>query len=204
MTGSRGFTLVEVTVLLAVIGLLVGLVSSTTGDLLQQSRMLRARDEVEQIGRAVTAFYADNGFFPRTQDTVDGRPGSTLLGALVSDAPLPDTSEAAEPWTGSRFDLVTAHLVRNERGYAGRVASGGRGWAGPYVSAVPGSDPWGYAYLVNVFYLDPRNIVQEVDGTSLGAVWVLSAGPNGVIETPFYQPRDRAQLYGDDIAFRLQ
>lgn len=204
MTSSRGFTLVEVTVLLAVIGLLVGLVSSTTGDMLQQSRLLRARDDVEQIGRAVAAFYADNGFFPRTEDTVDGRPGSSLLGTLISEAPLPDTNTAAEPWTGSSFDLVTAHLVRNQRGYAGRVASGGRGWAGPYVTTPPGEDPWGYAYLVNVFYLDPRDIMQEADGTRLGAVWVLSAGPNGVIETPFYQPRDSAQLYGDDIALRLQ
>ena len=142
MTSSRGFTLVEVTVLLAVIGLLVGMLSTTTGDMLQQSRMLGARDEVEQIGRAVTAFYADNGFFPRTEDTVDGRPGSALLGALMSDASLPDTSEAARPWTESRLDLMTAHLLRNEHGYDGRVVSGGRGWAGPYLSSVPGEDPW--------------------------------------------------------------
>lgn len=204
VTSSRGFTLVEVTVLLAVIGLLVGLVSTTTGDMLQRSRMLSARDQVEAIGRAVAAFYADNGFFPRTEDTVDGRPGDTLLGALASEASIPDTSEAASPWTQSRLDLMTAHLLRNERGYQGRITSGGLGWAGPYLSSVPGEDPWGYAYLVNVFHLDPRNIVQEPDGTPLGAVWVLSAGPNGVIETPFYQPRDSAQLYGDDIAFRLQ
>lgn len=204
MTSSRGFTLVEVTVLLAVIGLLVGLVSTTTGDMLQQSRMLSARDEVEQIGRAVTAFYADSGFFPRTEDTVDGRPGTTLLGALASEASLPDTNEAAAPWTQSRLDLMVAHLVRNERGYQGRIAGVANGWAGPYLTTVPAADPWGHAYLVNVFYLDPRNVVQELDGTPLGAVWALSAGPNGVIETPFYQPRDRGQLYGDDVAFRMQ
>jgi len=46
--------------------------------------------------------------------------------------------------------------------------------------------------------------VQDSNGTRLGAVFVLSAGPNGVIETPFYQARDNARLYGDDIGYRLQ
>lgn len=204
MDRSRGFTLVEVTVLLAVVGVLVGLMASSVGDVLEQSRLLRTRDDVQQIGRAIVAFYQGNGFFPRTQDVVGDRPGSELLGGLVSDAPLPDATPSASDWTSSRLDLMSAHLTRNGRGYRAKDPLGRFGWAGPYLSADVHRDAWGYAYLVNVFYLDPRDVLLDLDGTPLGAVYVLSAGPNGILETPFYQPRDNATVYGDDIGYRLQ
>jgi hypothetical protein len=47
-------------------------------------------------------------------------------------------------------------------------------------------DGWGNRLLVNA------------GGT--GAVWVLSAGPNGIVETAF----DGAQPDGDDIAARIR
>lgn len=204
LKGSRGFTLVEVTVLIAVIGLLAGLVTSSAGEMLQKSKVLRSQDEVEEIGRAIAGFYADNGFFPRTADTSAGRPGGELLGTLVGEAALPETTSASESWIGSRADLLASHLTANDRGYRPRSTLGALGWSGPYLGAGIGRDPWGHAYLVNVYYLDARSVVQEPDGTPLGAVFALSAGPNGVIETPYFQPREAAAVYGDDIAFRLQ
>jgi prepilin-type N-terminal cleavage/methylation domain-containing protein len=204
VTGSRGFTLIEVTVLIAVVGLLAGLVSSSAGDMLQQSRLMRTREDVGQIAQGVTAFYADNGFFPKTADTVDGRPGSDMLGTLISDAAPPQTTDSSSLWIESRTDVLSAHLMRNDRAYDSRDRMGQLGWAGPYVTGDLAEDAWGHAYMVNVFYLDARNVVVELDGTPLGAVWALSAGPNGVIETPYYQPRDQAAVYGDDVAFRLQ
>lgn len=204
MRRNDGFTLLEVTVLVAVVGMLVGLFASSAGDLLLQSREIRSREDVERIAAAIGEFYADNGFFPQTQDVVDGRPGNESVGTLISDAPLPETTEASAWWVESRLDLLSAHLTVNSRGYTGRDPVSSTGWQGPYLVDGAGEDAWGHAYLVNVLYLDRRNVVQELDGTRLGAVFVLSAGPNGVIETPFYQPRDNALRYGDDIGFRLQ
>lgn len=200
----RGFTLVEVTVMLAVVGMLVGLMAGSVGDLLGTSREVRTRDDVEKIGRAIVDFYRDNGFFPHTEDTVGGRPGSRELGVLASDAPMPEATGSAALWLDTSGDLMGSHLTRNVPGYRNRNQLERVGWAGPYLGQEPGEDGWGYAYLVNVFYLDPRDVLQEVDGTPLGAVYVLSAGPNGIIETPFYQPRDNATTYGDDIGYRLQ
>lgn len=194
----------EVTVLLAVVGLLVGLMAGSAGEALQQARSLRTRDDVEQIGRAIAGFYADNGFFPRTEDARDGRSGDRLLGALVSTAPLPATTASTGLWSESRIDLLSAHLTRNVPGYRVRDPLFHTGWAGPYLTSEVEDDAWGFAYMVNVFYLDPRDTLQDLDGTPLGAVYVLSAGPNGTIETPYYQPRDNATVYGDDIGFRLQ
>ncbi|NKB87547.1 MAG: hypothetical protein GKS06_04950 [Acidobacteria bacterium] len=204
MRHQDGITLVEVTVLLAVIGLLAGLMTTAAGDLLGQSKTVRAQEDVQYIGRAVGEFYADNGFFPRTADTVDGRPGTSEFGALISDAPLPGTTSSTTLWTESSVSSMTLHLIRNDVGYQVRDVLRPRGWNGPYLSSAIQDDSWGHAYLVNSFWLDPRNVIQDVDGTKLGAVWVLSAGPNGVLETPFYQPRDAARLFGDDIGYRLQ
>ena len=64
----------------------------------------------------------------------------------------------------------------------------------PVVGArrVLSADPWGNCYVVNLAAVD-----------ALGAVvWVLSAGPNGVIDTPFVDlPESQA---GDDVRIRIR
>jgi GT2 family glycosyltransferase len=59
-------------------------------------------------------------------------------------------------------------------------------------------DPWGNHYLI---YPSPA----DAGAPHRGAIarWVLSAGPNGIVETPFRQPPDRAALGGDDIGARV-
>ena len=53
-----------------------------------------------------------------------------------------------------------------------------RGWHGPYLEAGIGADPWGHRYAVNV---------KALAGGGSSTV-VLSAGPNGLIETAFQSP----------------
>lgn len=57
----------------------------------------------------------------------------------------------------------------------------------PLISA----DPWGNAYVVNT------------GAATQSAIWVLSAGPNGIIETPFEQANATSPA-GDDRAVRLR
>ena len=204
MSRNDGMTMIEITVILAVLGLLVGLVATAAGDLLEQSHAVRTGEEVDRIGRAIVEFYADTGYFPRTNDRFDGRPGDQEIGALISAAQLPRSTASTGLWVESDLGLLAEHLTYNGKGYRVRNPIDNRGWAGPYLPQAVGEDGWAHAYIVNVFWLDVRNVVEEADGTRLGAVWVLSAGPNGIIETPYYQPRDNARLYGDDIGFRLQ
>jgi prepilin-type N-terminal cleavage/methylation domain-containing protein len=65
------------------------------------------------------------------------------------------------------------------------------------------TDPWGNRYMVNVGALSGLPHGDAAAGVGR-AVWVLSAGPNGIVETPFDQPADRAKLSGDDIGFRVR
>ncbi len=51
-------------------------------------------------------------------------------------------------------------------------------------------DPWGNAYLVNL------------GSGAGGALWVVSAGPDGVLQTPFGGSADRAS--GDDRLARIK
>jgi GT2 family glycosyltransferase len=59
-------------------------------------------------------------------------------------------------------------------------------------------DPWGNHYLI---YPSPAGpgATHRADM----ARWVLSAGPNGIVDTPFRQAPDAAALGGDDIGVRL-
>jgi len=53
-------------------------------------------------------------------------------------------------------------------------------------------DPWGNHYVIYPASAAPL------------ARWVLSAGPNGIVETPFRQDPEHAVIGGDDIGFRLR
>jgi hypothetical protein len=58
--------------------------------------------------------------------------------------------------------------------------------------------------LINSRWLDGGSTPADAQGRTRKAVFVVSAGNNGVIETPFEQPITDAQAYGDDIVIRIQ
>jgi hypothetical protein len=57
-------------------------------------------------------------------------------------------------------------------------------------------DPWGNRYAVNVGALSASN-----DDTTV--LWVLSAGPDGIVETPFLERGNDARPRGDDIGLHI-
>jgi type II secretory pathway pseudopilin PulG len=95
--------------------------------------------------------------------------------------------------------------VPDDSGWAtGRVAA-----LDTYVSSTTSADPWGNRYLVNIgVALSPAtaekpSVPGERGSDMLTAMWVLSAGPNGIIETPFNALASSASLGGDDIGARI-
>ena len=100
-------------------------------------------------------------------------PSPQVVGVLSGPGRMPVTdSTAAVPWGTAPRGSLTAAL-------------------GPRLRVT--TDPWGNCYLVNL-------------GASAGdrpaTVWVLSAGPNGVVDTPFIAPLDAPA--GDDVARRIR
>src|SRR5207237_4525450 len=82
-----------------------------------------------------------------------------------------------------------------------------KGWGGPYVTALPKTDPWGDKYIVNVRNLH-SGYLKTISGSSSRlpkfAVIVLSAGPNRNIETRVDQSFVSFSAGGDAVVFRIK
>jgi general secretion pathway protein G len=85
LTGSPGFTLIEMLVVLVIIGLVMGLVGPQVLNYLSDARAKAARLQIEAFGSALDLYYLDTGRYP---------PASDGLNALVR------RPSGAEVWNG--------------------------------------------------------------------------------------------------------
>ena len=242
---ARGFTLVEVTIILMVLSVLSLILLPGLGSYLRDARLARARADLVAIHEGVLRFLEDTGegvfrcIGNGNRDTSDGGTDDPsdpdpfyTLEMLISDGDTPDRGREVgdswrwrEPWSGHPVDTLANHLVKNTPGYvesaryrtpddieaygserqvafAQLAGFGARfAWRGPYVSGRIGADPWGNRYAVNVWYLDPGADSATYDGSGYEFdVFVLSAGPDEEIDTPF--SIDGA-MPGDDDLIRV-
>jgi prepilin-type N-terminal cleavage/methylation domain-containing protein len=204
-TGTAGFTLIELTVVLAVIVTLALILTPSIINFINDSRVARARTDTQTLSAAIIQFYRDNGFFPQWSTASGGGPGVTAnkVDLLVSPGNTP-TVATASLWTTGSVDQLSDQLASNAPAYTMRTATSTFGWNGPYVSSAIGSDPWNNRYEVNIGVIDTTQGTQTAAGATKNAVWVLSAGPNGIIDTPYTQAITLATIGGDDIGLRLQ
>ena len=72
--GERGFTLVEILVVITIIGLIMGLVGPRVLNYLTESKVKAAKIQIESFGSALDLFFLDTGRYPS---------GSEGLAALV-------------------------------------------------------------------------------------------------------------------------
>jgi len=61
------------------------------------------------------------------------------------------------------------------------------------VGRSPAADPWGNCYVVNL---------AAIAAGEPAVVWVLSAGPNGIVDTPFVSASEVPA--GDDVGMRVR
>ena len=224
-----GQTLFEISVMVTVLMVLAGALLPVMGDSIANARVVRARNDAAQIATALANFQRDVGRLafagptPRilSRSRIDSRPVEVLISngvlpALAHTASAPQLVGPARPgdaaasernvlgqWlTLSHADALDAHLRFNGRDYPTQAKGPGTGWNGPYLSGEIDADPWGHAYLVNVGVLGGGP--SSGDARVACAVFVLSAGPNGIVETPYRQPSSNARACGDDVVVRIQ
>lgn len=207
---SARFTLTELTVTLAIIVTIVLLMLPSISDFVTRARLQRALGDCQTLAAAVAQFYDDNGFLPNRSAPTPERAGlglaPTPIRVLVTAGSRPDEPADATHWLSGATDGVERHLAINGPGYPTPGPTAVGGWRGPYLHADVGPDPWGRQYLINIGADGDRMRTVTGDRTvaSWGAVWVLSAGPNGIIETEFNQRSTTAKLGGDDVGVRVR
>lgn len=165
----------------------------TTGG--KNGSSLRAVDLLVSAGDVpAVATDADASAFVQLQ-TAGSVPG-TLMTA-------PNVIASLARWVDSPIvDSLDDQLRINRHGYQMSRSGPGSGWNGPYLSREISADPWGNRYMINTANL--KEGPKRPGQCTFCAVFVLSAGPDGVLQTPFDQPLVNANIMGDDIAVRVQ
>jgi prepilin-type N-terminal cleavage/methylation domain-containing protein len=203
--GSGGFTLIELTVVLAVIVTLALVLTPSITNFISDSRVARTRTDTQTVASAIVQFYKDTGFFPQWSQASGGGPGGSgdKVDLLISAGNTPSVS-AATTWTTGTTGALIGQLMSNTPGYTLKNTTAQFGWNGPYLSSTIGADAWSNRYAVNIGLIDLTAGTQTAAGGTKSAVWVISAGPNGQIETAYSQPVTTGLVSGDDIAVRVQ
>lgn len=208
MKDTRGFTLIEMVVVLAVVAILAAILTPTIAKNINDAKVARADNETQVIAAAMASFFKDTGRWPTKDDAVstadyyyilygDGNPMSAGGQSAV-------WSSDGGTWAG-RKDEFANHLARNTPGGAAAAANqyaitGQLKWNGPYITEIT-ADPWGTHYSCNVISFWYNAAYRDY------AIYVLSAGPDRVANTLYNQSISTTtppELNEDDIGYRIQ
>jgi general secretion pathway protein G len=106
--GEQGFTLVEMLVVIAIVGLMMGLIGPRVLNYLAESKVKTAKIQIQSFGSAIDLFFLDTGRYPSSAEG---------LGALVQ------ASSGVAAWNGP---YLKGGNVPNDP------------WGRPYVYRSPG------------------------------------------------------------------
>jgi general secretion pathway protein G len=137
-TGEGGFTLVEILVVLAIIGLVMGLVAPRVLNYLTESKVKAAKIQVESLGSALDLFFLDNGRYPTSSEGLAAlvrRPGNIatwngpyLKGGVVPVDPWGNAYVYRSPGERGAYDIVSYGMDGQQggTGTAADIVSGAR------------------------------------------------------------------------------
>jgi type II secretory pathway pseudopilin PulG len=228
---EKGMSLVEASIILMILATLTAVIAPSMGDFLEDSRAVKAKEDVEALGISVKRLLRDTGFTALKFD--DGTAAVTLANRAdllesagsaptVTPADFTSASNITDDdvnWTSATTTQTATfenQLVRNDLAttdYA--VPTTGkrdRGWRGSYVNAPIGADPWGYKYYANTVFLSVATDASAGSGQGQATgywtkdVIVISAGPDNTIQAPIQGSTNggSGSSGSDDVIFVIQ
>jgi general secretion pathway protein G len=190
MRRNRGFTLIEVIVVAAIIAILAGILVPMIFNQIDETKKTRALADCKSISTAITMFRKDTTkwpYFDSEDCTFTYLTLQTGTGSDPVDAPAPGDWKI-------NFNAVALGFVLNLPGVNPAVAQACYGGKAAAYMTEDRVDPWGNKYIVNAASF----------GTA-GPVWVISAGPNGALDTnSTSQTLNDIGTNGDDIGVRIK
>ncbi|MGE5341310.1 MAG: type II secretion system protein GspG [Candidatus Omnitrophota bacterium] len=202
-SNSKGFTLIEMVVVLAVVAILAAILTPTIAKNISDAKMARANNEIQVIAASIGSFYKDLGRWPTSNgaDLTDtlyllygpGNAPTVAVGAVNAQYWLSDGTG----WGVAVCDTLENQLISNSpKGVADYYPTTGTElyWRGPYIAELK-ADPWGDQYAVNIRY---------AYNTTTNFVGVFSAGPDRQASTRTDQALTGVTISGDDLIYRLQ
>ena len=149
MNRKSGFTLVEVLVVVAIVGLLAAMATLAISKVMDGSRQKTAESELEIIGDAILRLAWDTGTWPNG----NGRQ-------------TPGTSGIAD------LSATSAGLFGNDGTYPTEL------WSGPYYGHNT-VDPWGNNYYFIPAYVDEDGITVRAVGSEISRNQISKESRNG-------------------------
>ncbi|NTV15401.1 MAG: prepilin-type N-terminal cleavage/methylation domain-containing protein [Desulfobulbaceae bacterium] len=155
LKGEKGFTLVEVIVVAAIIAILAGILVPMIFSQIDEAKLSRGKADIRSLSSGIYAFRKDVGQWPNCNSTTFLRG----LGKL-------DVAALPASWDQTSTAQFSDHLMIDDNACYGDM------WKGPYFGSVD-ADPWGNAYITNAAGFSIAN----------QAVLLVSAGPDGIFQT---------------------
>lgn len=152
----RGFTLMELLVVISIIGLLSTLAIVTMGRAREAAKEAKARDTLAKIRTAILLLEQDTEKWPNGCPPWSVRNPevnlTTTQAALISQPSVGNQGDGCQ-WTSQAVDR----------------------WDGPYLPELP-NDPWGTPYYFDPDYVPYQNCASIPTQTQIVAI--VSFGPN--------------------------
>jgi general secretion pathway protein G len=194
MKEMKGFTLIELAVVLAIIAVLAAVLTPMVTGYLDQARITRAQADVRTIADGIKLYRNDTGVYPFFDTIAAATSGATAN--IAGNKSMVAGSNGAAISSQSGVTATTSlelYMNGNVMNRSTTAAPGKARFAGPYVGSVD-SDPWG-----NKYYIQVGNLGSD----STNWAFVVSAGPNGLIDTGTTQARTGAFAAGSDDVVSL-
>ena len=111
-SGHKGFTLIELMVVIAILALLGGMVMPRVIGRLRQAKPQKAAIDLKQIGLALDMYAADNGEYPTTEQGLQSlvRQPTSPPEPMNWSGPYVDPTNFLDPWgTPYNYDSPSTH-----------------------------------------------------------------------------------------------